>query len=215
MTASLIEIRRVLTQVEDIHHEFGPPPEQPLRRGAVMAVLKNPFAGRYEPNILPLMEQLEPVGHEMATRLHAAMGVPVERIESYGKGAIVGAAGELEHGALWHVPGGYAMRALLGWKTGAAAYAEGQAPKEQPGNALAIVPSTKKVGPPGASLDVPLTHINASYVRSHFDAMEVRVPGAPAADEIVFILVMATGARVHARVGGLKASDIAKWDGQR
>ena len=85
----------------------------------------------------------------------------------------------------------------------------------QPGNALAIVPSTKKVGPPGATLDVPLTHINASYVRSHFDAMEVRVPGAPAAGEIVFILVMSTGARVHARVGGLNAADIAKWDGLR
>jgi len=215
MTASLIEIRRVLTQVEDIHHEFGPAPAQPLRRGAVAAVLKNPFAGRYEPDILPMMEQLEPVGVEMARRLQHAMDVPVERIESYGKGAIVGAAGELEHGALWHVPGGYAMRALLGWKSGAAAYAQGQAPAGQPGNALAIVPSTKKVGPPGASLDVPLTHINASYVRSHFDAMEVRVPGAPAADEIVLILVMSTGARIHARVGGLKASDISKWDGQR
>ena len=110
---------------------------------------------------------------------------------------------------------GEEMGALLGWKAGAAAYAQGQAPQSQPANALAIVPSTKKVGPPGASLDVPLTHINASYVRSHFDAMEVRVPGAPAAGEIVFILAMSTGARVHARVGGLKASEISKWDGQR
>jgi hypothetical protein len=143
--------------------------------------------------------------------------VPVERIQGYGKGAIVGAAGELEHGALWHVPGGYAMRALLGWKGQADAYAQGHAPRGtgQPGNALAIVPSTKKVGPPGAALDVPLTHINAAYVRSHFDAIEVRVPGAPAADEIVFILAMSTGARVHARVGGLKAADISRWDGQR
>jgi hypothetical protein len=215
MTASLIEIRRILTLVEDIRHEFGPPPDQPQRRGAIAAVLKNPFAGRYEEDILPMMEQLEPVGIEMAQRLHAALDVPKERIEAYGKGAIVGSAGELEHGALWHVPGGYAMRALLGWKAGAAAYAQGQAPQAQPANALAIVPSTKKVGPPGASLDVPLTHINASYVRSHFDAMEVRVPGAPAAGEIVYILAMSTGARVHARVGGLKASEISKWDGQR
>src|SRR6185295_10356720 len=114
----------------------------------------------------------------------------------------------------WHVPGGYAMRQLLGWKADAASYAKGQA-TGQPGNALAIVPSTKKVGGPGATLDVPLTHINAAYVRSHFDAMEVRVPGAPAADEIVFILVMSTGARVHARVGGLKAADIAQWNGLR
>jgi hypothetical protein len=77
------------------------------------------------------------------------------------------------------------------------------------------VPSTKKVGPPGATLDVPLTHINASYVRSHFDAIEVRVPGAPAADELVVILAMSCGPRVHARVGGLKASEISKWDGLR
>ena len=77
------------------------------------------------------------------------------------------------------------------------------------------MPSSKKVGPPGATLDVPLTHINASYVRSHFDAVEVRVPGAPHADEIVLILTMSTGPRVHARVGGLAASAIAKWDGQR
>jgi hypothetical protein len=143
--------------------------------------------------------------------------VPVERVESYGKGAIVGAAGELEHGALWHVPGGYAMRELLGWKGDAKAYAKGQAEtaKGQPGNALSIVPSTKKVGAPGSTLDVPLTHINAVYVRSHFDAIEVRVPGAPLADEIVFILAMSTGHRVHARVGGLKAGEISKWDGLR
>jgi hypothetical protein len=217
MTTSLIQIRRVLTHVEDIRHEFGPPPAQPLRRGAIAAVLSNPFAGRYEPDILPMMEALNPVGLEMARRLLDAMDVPVERIESYGKGAIVGAAGELEHGALWHVPGGYAMRELLGWKGDSQAYAKGQADagKGQPGNALSIVPSTKKVGAPGSTLDVPLTHINAAYVRSHFDAMEVRVPGAPLADEIVFVLVMSTGHRVHARVGGLKASEISKWDGLR
>jgi len=190
-----------------------------LVRGAIGAVLTNPFAGRYEPDILPMMALLDPVGVDMAHRLHAAMDVPLEQIATYGKGAIVGADGELEHGALWHVPGGYAMRELLGWKGDRNAYAQGKAsaapPSGQPGNALAIVPSTKKVGPPGAALDVPLTHINAAYVRSHFDAMEVRVPGAPAADEIVFILVMSTGARVHARVGGLKAADIAQWNGLR
>ncbi|WP_284614730.1 amino acid synthesis family protein [Aquabacterium humicola] len=213
----MIQIRRVLTQVEDIHHEFGPPAATPLKRGAIAAVLTNPFAGRYEPQILPMMDALQPVGIDMAQRLLAAMDVPAERIEGYGKGAIVGAGGELEHGALWHVPGGYAMRELLGWKGDRAAYVAGK-PEEksgQPGNALAIVPSTKKVGPPGAALDVPLTHINASYVRSHFDAIEVRVPGAPAADEIVFILVMSTGPRVHSRVGGLKASEITQWNGLR
>ena len=217
----MIEIRRIFTHVEDIHHEFGPPAAVPLRRGAIAAVLTNPFAGRYVEEILPMMDALQPVGVDMARRLHAAMDVPLERLVSYGKGAIVGSAGELEHGALWHVPGGYAMRELLGWKGDRNAYVKGQAaatgapPAGQPGNALAIVPSTKKVGPPGATLDVPLTHINAAYVRSHFDAMEVRVPGAPLADEIVYILVMSTGARVHSRVGGLKAEDIAKWDGLR
>jgi len=224
----MIEIRRIVTMVEDIHHEFGPPPPQPLRRGAIAAVLTNPFAGRYEAHILPMMEALNPVGIDMARRLLVAMAVPADRIEGYGKGAIVGAAGELEHGALWHVPGGYAMRELLGWKGDAKAYAAGKSgdPKpsqpvssdsraSQPGNALAIVPSTKKVGPPGAALDVPLTHINASYVRSHFDAIEVRVPGAPAADEVVYILTMSTGPRVHERVGGLRAADIAQWNGLR
>lgn len=213
----MIEIRRIVTMVEDIHHEFGPPPPQPLRRGAIAAVLTNPFAGRYEAQILPMMEALNPVGIDMAQRLLAAMAVPAERIEGYGKGAIVGAAGELEHGALWHVPGGYAMRELLGWKGDAKAYAagKGEVKTGQPGNALAIVPSTKKVGPPGAALDVPLTHINASYVRSHFDAIEVRVPGAPAADEVVYILAMSTGPRVHERVGGLRAADIAQWNGLR
>ena len=226
----MIEIRRVFTQVEDIFHEFGPPAAVPLRRGAIAAVLTNPFAGRYVQDILPMMDALQPVGVDMAQQLRAAMDVPASRIESYGKGAIIGAAGELEHGALWHVPGGYAMRELLGWKGDRNAYAQGTAqgvaqpasasPSSagahgQPANALAIVPSTKKVGAPGTTLDVPLTHINAAYVRSHFDAIEVRVPGAPLADEIVFILVMSTGARVHSRVGGLKPADIAQWNGLR
>ena len=212
---NLIDIRRVFTQVEDTHHEGGPRAAIPLRRGAIAAVLSNPYAGRYEPDILPMMAALNPVGLDMARRLLAAMDVAAERIQGYGKGAIVGAAGELEHGALWHVPGGYAMRELLGWTGDAAAYAKGISSGGQSGNALAMVPSTKKVGGPGATLDVPLTHINASYVRSHFDAMEVRVPGAPRADEMVLILAMSTGARVHARVGGLAADAIAQWNGLR
>ncbi len=213
----MIEIRRIFTHVEQIRHEFGPEAATPLLRGAIAAVLTNPFAGRYEADILPMMDALQPVGIDMAQRLRAAMDVPADRIEGYGKGAIVGAAGELEHGALWHVPGGYAMRELLGWKGDRNAYAKGQAEEKtgQPGNALSIVPSTKKVGGPGTALDVPMTHVNASYVRSHFDAIEVRVPGAPLPDEIVFILAMSTGSRIHARVGGLAASAIAKWDGLR
>ena len=192
----MIEIREVFTQVEEIFHEFGPPAAQPLRRGAVAVVLTNPFAGRYEPNILPMMDALNPLGLEMSRTLLRAMRAEPAAIEGYGKGAIVGAAGELEHGALWHVPGGYAMREVLG-------------------NAKAIVPSAKKVGAPGTHLDVPVTHINASYVRSHFDAMEVYVPGAPAADELVYILVMTTGPRVHERVAGLRAAEIKGQDGLR
>jgi hypothetical protein len=192
----MIEIREVFTQVEEIFHEFGPPAAKPLKRGAVCAVLTNPFAGRYEPNILPMMEALIPVGLEMTHRLVAGMDVTSREIEGYGKGAIIGSAGELEHGALWHVPGGYAMREILG-------------------GAKAIVPSAKKVGAPGSKLDVPITHISASYVRSHFDAMEVYVPGAPAADELVYVLVMTTGARVHERVGGLRAVEIKGEDGLR
>jgi hypothetical protein len=159
-------------------------------------VLTNPFAGRYEPNIMPMMEALNPVGIEMSRRLLAALRAGPEQIEGYGKGAIVGSDGEIEHGALWHVPGGYAMREVLG-------------------GAKAIVPSTKKVGPPGTKLDVPVTHINASYVRSHFDAIEVYVPGAPLADELVYVLVMTCGPRVHERVGGLRAGEIKGNDGLR
>ncbi len=216
-TVDPIEIRRQCVQVEDILHEFGPAPERPLRRGAVGAVLRNPYAGRHESDILPLMEALNPVGVAMARALLQAMDVSAGAIEAYGKGALVGAAGELEHGALWHVPGGYAMRELLGSTTSRDAYLAGRddAALGRPGNALAIVPSTKKVAAPGATLDIPLTHINAAYVRSHFDAFEFRLPGAPRADELVVILAMSTGPRIHARVGGLKAADIGKWDGLR
>jgi len=218
--ANMIDIRRIFTHVESIAHEFGPPPAQPLLRGAIGVVMTNPYAGRYEADILPMMEALGAVGIDMAERLRVAMDVSADQIQGYGKGAIVGANGELEHGALWHVPGGYAMRELLGWKGDRNAYLQGKTPhavasSNQTANALSIVPSTKKVGAPGAALDVPMTHINASYVRSHFDAIEVRVPGAPTADEIVFILAMSTGARIHARVGGLAASAISKWDGLR
>lgn len=216
--SDLIEVRTVLTQVETIYHEFGPQGPKPLIRGAVAAVLKNPYAGRYEPDILPMMEHLNEVGLEMAHKLLAAMQVQADDIESYGKGSIVGGAGELEHGALWHVPGGYAMRELLGWKGDRNSYKQGQGSAQkglEMGRALSIVPSTKKVGAPGTKLDVPLTHVTASYIRGHFDAIEVYVPGAPAADELVFVLAMTTGARIHERVGGLKPEQISKFDGLR
>ena len=173
---------RLLLVVEEVLHEGGPAPAAPQLRGAALAVARNPFAGRYEPEIQAHMDLLRPIGLELADRLIAALG-GLGRIEGYGKGAIVGEAGELEHAALWHAPGGYAMRDRLG-------------------GAKAIVPSTKKVGGVGARLDVPVTHINASYVRSHFDSVEVGIPDGPRADEIVYALVMTTGARVHARAGG-------------
>lgn len=196
----MIEVRRVYTQRETIFHEFGPVPARPLVRGAVAAVLTNPFAFRYDPDIVPMMELLKPLGASMVERLLAAMQVEAGAIEGYGKAAIVGAGGELEHGALWHVPGGYAMRDYLEMR--------GVPTK-------AIVVSTKKVGAPSCRIDVPMTHVNASYVRSHFDALELSVPGAPAADELVYILAMSTGARIHARVGGLAAGDVKGEDGLR
>ena len=191
-----VDIRKILTAVEEIRHEGGPPPARPLRRAWVAAVIHNPYAGRYEPDILPLMDALKPLGLDMARLLVDAVGGDPKVVEGYGKGAIIGERGELEHGALWHVPGGYAMRRVLG-------------------EAKAIVPSAKKVGGPGARLDVPVTHINASYVRSHFDAMEVGLADGPHEDELLLALVMTTGPRIHARVGGLKASEIKGEDGLR
>jgi hypothetical protein len=189
-------VRKRITSVEEIFHENGPVADKPLRRAAAITVIRNPFAGPYVDKIEGFMEDLKPLGLEMARGLVAALGGDVKVVEGYGKGAIVGSAGEIEHGALWHVPGGYAMREILG-------------------GAKAIVASSKKVGGPGTRLDVPITHINASYVRSHFDAMEIGVNDAPRADEILLALVMTTGARVHARVGGLKASEIKGDDGLR
>lgn len=189
-------IRKTLISVEEIFHEGGPAGPHPLKRGIALAVIRNPFAGRYVEEIQGFMEDLKPLGLRMATDLIKALGGNPKAIEGYGKGAIVGAGGEIEHGALWHVPGGYAMRETLG-------------------GAKAIVPSTKKVGGPGTRLDVPVTHINASYVRSHFDAVEVGLADAPRADEMVLALVMTTGPRIHARVGGLKASEIKGEDGLR
>ena len=191
-----VNVRKKLTLIEEIFHEGGPAAPKPLRRAALLAVIHNPFAGSYIPGIEKYMDDLKPLGLQMARDLISSLGGNATQVEGYGKGAIVGSAGELEHGALWHVPGGYGMRELLG-------------------GAKAIVASTKKVGGPGTRLDVPITHINASYVRSHFDAMEVGLPDAPRADEIVLALVMTTGPRVHARIGGLKASEIKGEDGLR
>lgn len=191
-----VRVRKTLVSVEEIFHEGGPRSTNPPKRGAILAVIANPFAGRYEPNIQGFMEDLKPLGLAMAKQLLAALGGDPKKIEGYGKGAIVGTNGELEHGALWHAPGGYGMREILG-------------------ATKAIVPSTKKVGAPGARLDVPVTHVNASYVRSHFDAIEVGINDAPRANEMLLVLVMTTGSRVHARAGGLAVSEIKGEDGLR
>ena len=186
-------IRRISLQIEDILHEGGPIGLR--QRGAIMAVVANPFAGSHAADLQAAMDDLKPLGLMLSDRLIAALGGP-GGIDSYGKGAIVGEGGEAEHGALWHVPGGYAMRERLG-------------------ESRAIVPSAMKVASIGSSLDVPLGHINAAYVRSHFDAMTVTVPDAPRATEIVFVLAMAKGPRIHSRMGGLESWDVTGKDGLR
>lgn len=191
-----VVLRKIVLEVDEIFHDGGPVAAVPARRAAVLAVIDNPFAGRYVEQIQGLMEDLKPLGFSMARRLIDALGGDPGVVQGYGKGAIVGAAGELEHAALWHSPGGYAMRELLG-------------------DPKAIVPSTKKLGGPGTRLDVPITHVNASYVRSHFDAMEVGIADAPRASELLLVLAMTTGPRVHARAGGLAAADIEGIDGLR
>ncbi len=189
-------LRKIALVTEEIFHEGGPVPSMPRRRAAALALVKNPFAGGYAKELESAMEDLKPLGIDMADRLIAALGGDISVIDGFGKGAIVGTAGELEHGALWHVPGGYAMRERLG-------------------DSKAIVPSSKKVGAFGARIDIPLGHINAAYVRSHFDAMEVGMPDGPRPDEILFVLAMACGPRIHARMGGLKAEDVKGEDGLR
>lgn len=190
------EIRKKVIVSEEIFHEGGPATNIPLKRAAGMLVLNNPFAGKFVKDIQDAMEDLKPLGIDLAQAVVDTIGGDPKSIEGFGKGVIVGAAGEVEHGALWHAPGGHSMRELLG-------------------DAKAIVPSTKKVGGVGARMDIPITHINASYVRSHFDAMEVGIADAPRSGEMVVVLVMTTGARVHARSGGLAASDIKGEDGLR
>ncbi|HID36164.1 MAG TPA: amino acid synthesis family protein [Ghiorsea sp.] len=191
---AVFNLRKMAVWSEEIHHEGGPK-GAPVQRGAVMAIVSNPFAGGYEADLQPAMDDLKPLGLEMTDRLIESLG-GVAGIDAYGKGAIAGAGGEIEHAALWHVPGGYSMRERLG-------------------EAKAIVPSAMKVGGMGCRIDIPLGHINAAYVRSHFDAMEIGFPDGPRADEIVFILAMAKGGRVHARMGGLLVADVTGQDGLR
>lgn len=188
-------LRKTLLFVEQIEHEGGPPPAIPRQRAALIALVSNPFAGIWQADLQAAMDDLKPLGLMMTDRLINALG-GIEGIDGYGKAALAGESGELEHTALWHVPGGYAMRERLG-------------------EAKAIVPSAMKVGGPGTPIDIPLGHINAAYVRSHFDAMEVRVPDGPRANELMFCLAMAKGPRIHNRMGGLAVDQVVGTDGLR
>ena len=188
-------LRKMMTFIETIHHENGPVGDQPRCRAAIVAIVANPFARVWQEDLQSAMDDLKPLGLQMTDALIDALG-GIEGIDGYGKAALAGEGGELEHTALWHVPGGYAMRERLG-------------------EAKAIVPSAMKVGGPGTPIDIPLGHINAAYVRSHFDAMEVRLPDAPRSGELMFALAMSRGPRIHHRMGGLQADEVRGEDGLR
>ncbi|RQR29561.1 amino acid synthesis family protein [Burkholderia sp. Bp9143] len=191
----LVNVRKIKLDLEEVWHEGGERVSEPLRVAVATAIVANPYAGRYEPDLLPFMQALRELGHDLSSRVVALLG-GAENVEAYGKGAIVGEDGELEHGAVWHEAGGWAMRESLG----------------QP---KAMVPSAKTIGGVGTRLMVPLGHIQASYVRSHYGTCEVTVWDGPRRNEIAFALAMATGGRVHARLGGLAASDVKGLDGLR
>jgi len=191
---SLIEIRKRSLTIETTYHEGGEAAEQPLKLAAACAVIRNPYAGRYEPDLLPFMAELRQLGTLLAQELVDTLGK--ERVEVYSKGAIVGVNGELEHAAVWHEAGGWAMRSVLG------------EPK-------AIVPANKAVASAGYRLMVPVHYIHACYVRSHFNSMEVGMQDAPRPNEILFALVMGTGGRIHSRLGGLTKEGVKVHDGQR
>ena len=192
---SLVKVRKYKLDVEEVLHEGGPLATQPLRVAVAVAVVENPYAGRYEEDLLPFMQELRMLGRDLSGRLIQALGGK-EMVQAYGKAAIVGEDGELEHGAVWHEAGGWAMREALG------------EPK-------AIVPSAKTIGGPGCRLMLPLGHIQAAYVRSHFGVAEMTLWDGPRRNEIAFGLAMATGGRIHARLGGLAAADVKGEDGLR
>lgn len=192
---SLIRIRKRALATETIFHELGPAPERPLKLAAAMAVIANPYAGRYEPDLMPFMAELRGLGKELALELVEALG-GADKVEVYSKAAIVGLNGEMEHGAVWHEAGGWAMREVLG----------------QP---KAMVPANKAVAVAGYRMMVPVHYIHASYVRSHFNGMEIGIQDAPRPDEILFALVMGTGGRLNSRLGGLLKENVKGDDGQR
>ncbi len=191
------KIRKIAVFLDETHIEIGQTIAPPTRRAAAVAVIENPFAGRYEADLTPLMEIGAEMGNLLGRRCVAALGITPAQAESYGKAAMVGEAGELEHAAaILHPKLGAPLRAAV--EKGAA-----------------LVPSSKKMGGPGQVLDVPLGHKDAAYVRSHFDGMEVRLNDAPRAGEIMVAVAVTDSGRPLPRVGGLTADQAEGKDGLR
>ena len=192
-----MKLRKLVTITDEVLVEMGQPVAPPTRRAAAIAVIANPFAGRFEADLSVLIETGATLGELLTQRAVAALGIAPEAVESYGKAAIVGEAGEIEHAAaILHPRLGAPMRVVLG-------------------GAAALVPSAKKRGTVGTVIDVPLGHRNAAYVRSHFDAMAVTIADAPRADEILVAVVVTDSGRPLARVGGLSKTEIVGQDGLR
>lgn len=190
----MARIRKLVTVVEETLSDGGREVRRPIRKAAAIAVVENPFAGRWVEDLGPLVDAGEELGALLAKRATEALGA---QVESYGKAAIVGEHGELEHAAaLLHPKLGAPLRAAVG-------------------GGKAIIPSAKKLGGPGTAIDVPLHFKDAAFVRSHYDAMEVRVPDAPRADEMVLAVVVTDGGRPHPRIGGLTKEEARKEDGLR
>jgi hypothetical protein len=192
-----MQIRKVVVIVEETCKEMGREVTPPTRRAAALAVIENPFADRYQEDLEPLMQAGEELGRLLGEKAVAALGVPPSRIESYGKAAIVGEGGELEHAA-----------AILHPRLG-------KPLREAVEKGAALVPSAKKMGGIGSAIDVPLGHKDAAYVRSHFDGMEVRVPDAPRHGEIVVAVAVTDSGRPLPRVGGLTTAEVKGEDGLR
>ena len=191
------KIRKIVTFVEEIHTEMGQPVQPPTRRAAAVAVIENPFAGRYVQDLSELIEIGEELGSLLTERAVNALGIPGPSAESYGKAAAVGENGELEHAAaLLHPKLGTPVRKVLG-------------------KGAALIPSSKKRGGLGVSLDIPIGHKDAAFVRSHFDGMEIRVNDAPRANEILVAIAVTDSGRPLPRVGGLTKSQIKGEDGLR
>ncbi len=192
-----MEIRKIVKIVEETRTEMGKAVNPPTRRAAAIAVIKNPFAGRYEENLDELIKVGDELGGILGKMALEALGIPPEKAESYGKGAIVGPRGELEHAAaILHPKLGGPFRDALG-------------------GGKAIIPSAKKIGGPGTEIDVPVHYKDAAFVRTHFDAMPVRVQDSPRGDEIVVALVVTDSGRPLPRVGGLLKDQAKKEDGLR